>query len=133
MDKYIHIVAMLALIFFVSCNTETKTNIKEEISQKPSFVINETLSSSNYSDIDGYYYSKDGFVPTADIAFQIAEPVLMLIYGNETIEGEKPFSINLENDIWIIEGYLEKGYKGGVAYMEIRKSNGEILRVIHTK
>ena len=43
------------------------------------------------------------------------------------------FFINLKNDIWIIEGNLDDGYYGGVAHIEIRKNNGEILKVIHGK
>jgi len=112
--------------------TATDTG-KEKSSQPiPNYVINEKLSLNDYSDVKGYF-PKEGLVPTAEIAFQIAESVLINLYGKETIEEEKPFSINLENDIWVIEGSLEEGFVGGVAYMEIRKSNGEILKVIHTK
>jgi hypothetical protein len=60
------------------------------------------------------------------------ETVLSNIYGKEHIEEEKPFSVNLDGDVWIIEGSLYYR-KGGVAYMEIRKSDGKILKVIHTK
>jgi hypothetical protein len=100
--------------------------------QQVDYIFNIHLTSESYSDVKGYF-PQEGFVPTAEIAFQIAEPVLVNIYGKETIEEEKPFFINLENDIWVIEGYLAPGFKGGVAYMEIRKSTGEILKVIHTK
>jgi hypothetical protein len=105
---------------------------KEENTQKSDYLINEKLSLNDYSAVKGYF-PKEGFVPTAEMAFQIAESILSKIYGKETIESEKPFSINLENDVWMIEGYLEQGVKGGVAYMEIQKSNGEILKVIHTE
>jgi hypothetical protein len=112
--------------------TGTDTKKEENIQQTLNYVINEDLSSNDYSNIEGYF-PKEGLVPTAEIAFQIAESVLINLFGKETIEEEKPFSINLENDVWIIEGSLEKGFKGGVAYIEIRKSDGEILKVTHTK
>jgi len=95
------------------------------------YVINKNLSSNIYSDFESFY-PKDGLVPNERIAFKIAESVLSQIYGKEIIENEKPFSINLENNVWIIEGTLYSR-KGGTAYMEIRKDNGEILKVIHTK
>jgi hypothetical protein len=119
---------------FDSCKGEMDRNniINKDSVPQMDYIINTSLSLEDYSDVKGYF-PKEGFVPTAEIAFQIAEPLLNQIYGKETIEEEKPFSINLENDIWIIVGHIEEGLKGGVAYMEIRKSNGEILKVIHTE
>jgi len=122
------------IAFLMSCDIKTDKSGDEGvcIQQKPNYVIDEGLSSKDYSNFNGYF-PKDGLVPTADIAFQIAEPILNKIYGREKIENEKPFSINLENDIWIIEGHLNRDLLGGVAYMEIQKSDGRILKVIHTK
>ena len=76
---------------------------------------------------------EDGLIPTAELAIQVAELVLKNIYGSENIEEQPPFFINLKNDIWIIEGNLDDGYYEGVAHIEIRKNNGEILKVIHGK
>jgi hypothetical protein len=111
--------------------TDKNNIINQDSIPQVNYIIDTNLSLEDYSEVKGYF-PKEGFVPTAEIAFQIAEPILNQIYGEE-IEEEKPFSINLENDIWVIEGYLAPGFKGGVAYMEIRKSTGEILKVIHTK
>jgi hypothetical protein len=137
-DNYL---IMYRLIFFIiaittvsltSCNRKSATKvIVEEHIQQTDYVINENLSSSDYSDIDGYF-PEEGFISTAEIATRIAETVLSNIYGKEHIEEEKPFSVNLEGDVWIIEGSLYYR-KGGVAYIEIRKSDGKILKVIHTK
>ena len=80
----------------------------------------------------------EGFIPTADIAVKIAECVLLEIYGKESIEKEKPFSVNLVNGIWVIEGHIPNGNDSaltfcGQSYVEIRKSNGEIIKLLHTK
>lgn len=123
-------VTIFAVFLCMSCNTNSNVTQRDVI--KPSYVINTNLSLKDYSDIKGYSPS-EGLVTTAEIAFKIAEPILVNIYGEDTIEGEKPFSINLENNIWMIEGSLEEGFKGGVAYMEIDKYTGEILKVIHTE
>jgi len=122
-----------AIAFLTSCNIKTETDInkKENTRQTTNYIMNENLSTSCYSDFKGYF-PKEGFVPTAEIAFQIAEPVLNHIYGKEIIESEKPFSINLENGVWVIEGTLYSR-KGGVAYMEIRKEDGKIQKVLHGK
>ncbi|MDR3061871.1 MAG: YbbC/YhhH family protein [Dysgonamonadaceae bacterium] len=129
----------LIMTLFMSCskkvdmvNTNKSINDTINIVKTINYVINSDLSLINYSEYKGIS-PKDGFVPTADIAFKIAELILNRIYGEEKIELEKPFSINLENGIWVIEGHLDEKFLGGVAYIEIRKSNGEVLKVIHGK
>jgi hypothetical protein len=112
--------------------TANDTNKEVNIQHVSNYVIDGNLSSKDYSDFESYA-PKDGLIPTAELAFRIAEAVLVQIYGREKIEKEKPFSINLENDVWIIEGHLDKELLGGVAYMEIQKNDGKILKVIHTK
>lgn len=59
-------------------------------------------------------------------------------FGKESIEKEKPFSVNLVNGIWVIEGHIPNGNDSaltfcGQSYVEIRKSNGEIIKLLHTK
>jgi len=136
--KKIVILFLLTILLFVfistGCNVKIDNNTAEEKNtQQMDYVINKKLSLNNYSDYKGFT-SEDGFVPNEKIAFQIAEIVLSQIYGKATVESEKPFSINLENNVWIIEGSLPKEYdKGGSAYIEINKQTGQILKVIHTK
>lgn len=96
------------------------------------YVLNDSLSRVDYLYLS-QYEPKEGFVPTAEIAYLIADAVLSTVYGRSNIEKQKPFSINLDGDIWIIDGYLKPGMKGGTAYMEISKKTGEILKVSHSK
>ncbi len=116
----------------VSCNSRTQTDVSQMESQQSGFVVNDHLSLRDYSNYQGYL-PEHGFVSTAEIAFEIAESVLVSIYGKKKIDAEKPFSITLTDDIWIIEGNLNEDSDGGVAYMEICKLNGEIIKVVHTK
>ena len=126
---------VLFIAIITSCNfTEKTKNAVEDVvesNQQNNYVLNTELSIADYFEYKGYF-PKEGFIPTAEVAFQVAESIFINIYGKENIEEQKPFSINLENDIWIIKGTLYSR-KGGVAYMEIRKSNGEILKVHHGK
>jgi len=81
-------------------------------------------------------------VPDEKTAIKIAEAVWLPIYGKD-IYNERPFKASLEGDsIWIVHGSLPKTKKsnneihitfGGVAYCHIRKKDGTILQVIHTK
>ncbi len=125
-------VMMLGSLLCVSCNMKTLPKTAHEKSNSLDYVVNERLSLKDYSNVQGYFPS-GGLISTAELAFQIAEPVFINLYGRDIIEAEKPFSINIENDIWMIEGTLKENIDGGVAYMEIDKNNGAILKVIHTK
>lgn len=74
-------------------------------------------------------------VYSAEMAFKIAEPILIDAYGKENISLQKPFHINLVDGIWIIYGTLPKAdgrdVLGGTAYIEIRKKNGGFVKAIH--
>ena len=133
MRKYstIFISSIVALIFICCSSKENKQDIDNFQKNQPTYILNDSLSSEDYARFSGYV-PKDGLVPTMGMATEIAEIILKKLYGNEEIEKQKPFSINIENDIWIIEGSLEKGSEGGVAYIEISKKNGKVLKVTHT-
>ena len=79
------------------------------------------------------FQPKDGYVPDAATAVRIAEGVLTPVYGEEKIKGERPFKATLRKDVWIVEGSLPEGWKGGVAVVEISKKDGRIYRVSHGK
>ncbi len=74
-----------------------------------------------------------GFVPNKETAMKIAEAVWLPIYGKEVLDHEKPFEATLEGDLWHVEGFLPEGWKGGVAEIEINKSDGKVSRVSHGK
>lgn len=73
-------------------------------------------------------------VPDKETAIRIAIAVWLPIYGKD-IKREKPYVATLgENGVWEVKGTLSKKWKyGGVAYAYIQKSDGRVLKVIHTK
>lgn len=73
-------------------------------------------------------------VPDKETAIRIAIAVWLPIYGKD-IKHEKPYVATLgENGVWEVKGMLNKKWKhGGVAYAYIQKSDGKVLKVIHTK
>ena len=91
------------------------------------------------------YKPPKGYVPDEETAKKIAEAIWAPIYGREHIASEKPFEAKLVGDtVWLVEGSLHKenhGLKngtltitsGGVAYIEIRKKDCKVLKVIHGK
>jgi hypothetical protein len=79
------------------------------------------------------YVPDEGFVPNQTTAAILAEAILKPIYGEDSIDKQKPFKILLKNNIWIVTGTLPKGLMGGVAIIEISKKDAKVLRVSHGK
>jgi len=83
------------------------------------------------------YKPEKGYVSEATTAIEIAEAVLIPIYGEDKINKEKPLIAELAGDVWIVKGtfHCPEGQTclGGVAVIEISKDNGAILRVSHGK
>ena len=77
------------------------------------------------------YKPKEGYVPDEKTAIKIAVAVWSPIYGEEKIQQEKPFHAVLTNGVWVVEGSLPKGRRGGVAVAEISKDDGRVLLVSH--
>jgi hypothetical protein len=87
---------------------------------------------------DGYL-PHAGFVPTADVAIQIAEAVLTPVYGSSVVTSERPFHATLDRGVWIVKGTVPcAGVRpggvcpGGNAEIWISKDNGQILYMIHS-
>jgi hypothetical protein len=83
-----------------------------------------------------------GFVPDSKTAVKIAEAVLVPVYGEKQVESEKPFTAKLKGDVWTVQGTLTcsdgKGGSttscaGGVAVVEISKTDGHVISVAHFK
>ena len=62
-----------------------------------------TIFVMTYSHAKGYL-PENGFVPNQATAIKIAEAVLVPIYGQKTIDGEKPFRVSLDDQIWVVKG-----------------------------
>jgi len=91
------------------------------------------FSKHNNKGVQQDYSPKKGFVPNEETAIKIAEAIWLPIYGNSILE-MKPFVANLKDStIWIVEGTLPKGMKGGVPYIEIQKSDCKVLKIAHGK
>ena len=73
-------------------------------------------------------------------AMRVAEAVWVPIYGEENIVRQRPFHAELKKGIWQVSGGSGPALGdrsaprvGGVAYIEIRKRDGKILKVTHGK
>jgi len=74
-------------------------------------------------------------VPTKLAAMRVAEAVWVPIYGEENIAAERPFEATLRKGVWHVSGTQPGNVPmvGGVAHLEVRKSDGKVLKVSHGK
>lgn len=87
--------------------------------------------------LDNSYQPKEGYVPTSEVAKQIAYAVLVPVYGKRNVDSKLPFTTTLTGDTWIIRGTLTApvGHVivGGVPTVMISKTTGKILYMIHSQ
>jgi NTF2 fold immunity protein len=127
--------AMIFLIALVSCNDR---NIVSYSPQTSASIVATTPQSAPQAapmmtpyPPNASYKPPKGYVPDAATAIKIAEAVWIPIYGKETLKDERPFTAQLVDGVWIVQGTMPKGMNGGTAYAEISKETGCILKVTH--
>jgi hypothetical protein len=71
-------------------------------------------------------------VPNEEVAIQIAEAVLIPIYGEDVLLN-RPFKAIYDKSLksWIVIGTLPEGYLGGVPEIVIRRKDGRIMKITH--
>lgn len=119
-----------------SCSYNYKEKGEKErvrkVTDSITYIVDEGLLRTNYTRFTTYCPS-EGYVGTPEIAVRLADVILSSIYGEEKIAEQQPFSVNLDNGVWAIEGYLEEGFCGGSAYIEIDQKTGAVLKLFHSK
>ena len=124
---------LICITLFHSCSY--KPLDKHLVSSE--YVVDSTLE-RNYKEYEDCYFipnNHDGkSVETAQKAFEIAKPILYEMNKNN-IENLTPIHIRLiEDKIWIIYGFPQTKNNeiimGGGLYIEMKKSNGAIIKAI---
>jgi len=88
--------------------------------------ISEMLCSSPNNKFTSLKLSKDTIL-------KLAEIYLIEIYGDKILQ-QKPWIVTDNDDSYVINGRLPREFKvGGVAEIEIRKSDGKVIRYTHGK
>ena len=73
-------------------------------------------------------------IMTQQKAIHIAENAFEKQYGSDyDLKIVQPYQIHDKVDYWLIEGKLPEDMLGGVPVIKIRKSDGAILEIYHTK
>lgn len=66
-------------------------------------------------------------------ALNVAEPILLSIYGKDNITKQQPYEIYFIDNYWLITGTLPSGWKGGTFLFIIDSRDGKIIRITHGK
>jgi NTF2 fold immunity protein len=84
---------------------------------------------------EGFNYIPDsGYVKNKYTAIKLAKVILESVYGEESITELTFEAILIENEsIWVVFGKLPLDTLGGNPYVEIRKRDGQILKVANSK
>jgi len=71
-------------------------------------------------------------IDNPDMAMKIAEIYLTKFYGEKVMKAEVPLRASLQGDVWHLTGRdLPTGSVGGVAEIDLCRTNGQVLRVVH--
>lgn len=136
---YILITSTIAIFSFYigKYNRDTRINGRpivkyQEIEEKKdtSFYIGKSLEGSPYSPLR----YENGVIPNASSAAIIAYDYVNALYGEKSAIEEQPYQIQLINDqIWLVDGYLPINKLGGSFSMAIEKNTGSIIYILHNK
>lgn len=71
---------------------------------------------------------KEGMAPTPtlQLAFARGEWAVKELYGNDVFESQKPYAVQLKDDVWSIDG--TRNNEGKASHIEICKETGKILK-----
>ena len=71
-------------------------------------------------------------IDNPDMAMQIVEIYLTKFYGAKVMKDEVPLRVSLQGDVWHVTGKgVPTGSVGGVAEIDLCRTNGQVLRIVH--
>ena len=116
--------------------TAGQITIENWVCDTVNFKVDSTLK-RQYQDVNIPIAIKisDENIENINQLYNVVEPYLNNLWGNDNIVIQKPFRINMIDSIWIIKGSLPRlkdgaDVVGGVFYLEV-KINGTIIKSIH--
>jgi len=92
-----------------------------------------TASAMHASSQMAQSWPKQGSIPSAAAAIEVAVKLWSPIYGAEHIARERPYHADLQDGVWTVRGSAPHGAKGGAAILKILKSDGKVLLLSHYK
>jgi len=72
-------------------------------------------------------------VANEKMAAELAEVYIANIYGKETAERQKPYTVSEAGRYWQVKGIMQKRKLGGIFEIHIAKDDGKILLLTHSR
>lgn len=125
--NYIYLITFFAFVTISYSQTNKRLFLGKEVAEEE---LKEALSNQTQHNIID---NKQLLLSDEKIAIQVAEPILINIYGQKNIEKQRPYESYLIDNHWVIKGTLLKGYKGGTFLIILDARNCQVLRITHGK
>lgn len=100
------------------------------------YVIFSTLQPAQGTDLsnkiiwDSGFVPRGGFVPDEDTAVKLADVTLTRLFGGIESASWKPYSVELVENCWVVQGHKKNAATGGTVELRISKADGRISYVI---
>jgi hypothetical protein len=112
-------------------------SLDDWICDSVNYIVDSTLQRHYIDDSVSNYTIVNNEIVNEEQLYYIIEPILNDTWGKEEMAIQKPFRINLIDNIWIITGSLPRlkdggDVIGGVFYMEVKK-DGVLLKLVHSE
>ncbi|WP_330443664.1 NTF2 fold immunity protein [Flavobacterium sp. C4GT6] len=91
--------------------------------------LQEALQDNGHNIVNG----KDVIIKDTVTAIDVAESILFEIYTKDNIIKQRPYEIHHIDNYWVINGTLQKGFRGGTFLCIIDDRTGEVLKITHGK
>ncbi|MGI4829418.1 MAG: NTF2 fold immunity protein [Janthinobacterium lividum] len=77
---------------------------------------------------------KAGMVPDIATATAIAYAIGVPVFGKKQMDDEQPFRADLKNGVWTVLGTIHcASCDGGTLIVQINRSDGKVLRLLHSQ
>ena len=93
----------------------------------------EFVQNDDFEFSSGEFLPPSGLVTSPADAAGIAEIIAKSVYGDQQIKKQKPLIVSIKGDVWYVRGNKKNVSLGGVLEIEISKTDGRIIRILHTK
>ena len=129
MNNLLLSISFTFLFFNISCAQNSNNSIYMG-RKSAEYQLKEVIANNKLHNIIN---SSDKIIKNEEILIKIIEPILFDIYGKKNIEEQKPYEINDFENYYVVNGILDKNYKGGTFLIIIDKRNSQVLKITHGK
>ncbi|MBO0358112.1 hypothetical protein J0X19_09170 [Hymenobacter sp. BT186] len=131
--KKVNIQLLPVLLLSLSCSVIGCAQSKQEPASGQKAAIELLQAALKDSTLHNVVSSQKMLIGSSTVAVQVAEPILFNIYGKENIQSQRPYTVHLIDNYWVLAGRLPAGYEGGTFLLIMDARNSKVIRITHGK